>query len=1013
MVYKSKSRLNQLNVTMLSVLVLLSVLLVLPIQSYAASSITIDSPNDLETITEKTIRITGTYTDAYDIKLYINGQTQVDVITDDSDGDDSGSWFYDLDLDTTKYDGNITLNARGLDIGTRYGVWSSTITLSINNSKGNIPKVTILSPDDGETVNGNVPVKVKVNSKNQIEKVLVRINSGTWRMMKRTGNHYQYIWSPQKKVDKTYSIEAKAIDSNGNIGESLTTYAKVGKGTNENFELKKQDRAMWIWESESYKLLLNPNSRNVLDAFANDTETFDSDPVTTLYLAVGPYAGMDVIEDAPEKLRDFIKWAHNKGYQVHACISGGTSPPYMGAYEVYHDFAIREMERVINYNLASEDEEGFDGINVDIEPYISEDFKTKYPTLQIQYLDGLQKMINRRNVAGINLPFGPAIPKWYDTSEQTKEITWNGSTKWLSEHVQDISDYISIMDYRDTADGSAGIIAGAQGEMDYAEAIGKQNSVVVGVETLDIANSGDPEAITFREEGREYMEGELDKVYSAFGNNSYFGGIAVHHYDSIRTLPTFWGEEGIFWQPPDDFENPSVVSSPPIATTKNYHEINISFGMAYDDTEIDRYIVYRSTTKDFTPSPLNIAGLARGQSFTDVGLLPNTTYYYKVAAMDMSGKIGPVSIETNASTEKTSLKPMILTQMGISYQSTKANVSMKLIDMETKQPIPEARVDGRFTYAGGKYTSGIVDNNGMISLSSENIPNGHQIGFEPRRVIASGYYWASAYDQPHTTTLYPKSGLRDLRVSKGTIDFSTSKTSYSITVPNRVDTLTVTPTVVNEESIVTVNGIQVENGMVSQEIPLAEGGNRVSIIVTNRDGATDTYSIEVTKKMPLVNTIFATDDTFVFEHEPDRGFGSEKVLEVADISRSSGGGDRLAYLKFETSPFNQQIEKARLNVYVLESLANGLDMQLEGYQNGNWDENTLTWNTRNIGVAVPLGKVLVKEEGWYSFDVTQFVKNASGKVTFRIVDPNTKSVVLKLNSSENEENQPYLILNPK
>ncbi|WJH35532.1 hypothetical protein N6H14_05825 [Paenibacillus sp. CC-CFT747] len=146
----------------------------------------------------------------------------------------------------------------------------------------------------------------------------------------------------------------------------------------------------------------------------------------------------------------------------------------------------------------------------------------------------MRKMIGRRDAAGINLPFGPAIPKWFDTSPLAESITWNGSTKWLSEHVQDLSDYISIMDYRDTADGSAGITAGGEGEISYAETIGKPNSVVLGVETLDIANSGDPETITFREEGRTHMEAELDKVYTAFAGRKL---IRRHRHASLRFGP--------------------------------------------------------------------------------------------------------------------------------------------------------------------------------------------------------------------------------------------------------------------------------------------------------------------------------------------------------------------------------------------------------------------------------------------------------------------------------------------
>ena len=98
------------------------------------------------------------------------------------------------------------------------------------------------------------------------------------------------------------------------------------------------------------------------------------------------------------------------------------------------------------------------------------------------------------------------------------------------------------MDYRDTADGSAGIIAQAQHEIDYANQIGKPDSVIIGVESKDLSGTGDPESVTFWEEGRTHMEGELDKTYAAFTDAPSFGGIAMHHFDDLLLLPSAWDD---------------------------------------------------------------------------------------------------------------------------------------------------------------------------------------------------------------------------------------------------------------------------------------------------------------------------------------------------------------------------------------------------------------------------------------------------------------------------------------
>ncbi|MGG1514921.1 cadherin-like beta sandwich domain-containing protein [Paenibacillus oryzisoli] len=985
-----------------------------PAHAAVTPGVTIDSPVDGASISTGVTRFSGTYAAAYDVKLFINGESQVDTVMIDPEGDDSGTWYYDLDANA--YDGEVQVIAKASDIVTRYAVWSPAIRVNVNNPEARLPEVTIVSPTDGETVSGTVPVRIAVASQDSTPSVQVRISHGAWLDAVRDGADYVYNWNADGIGNRSVSLEAKATDARGHVGFSMTTYVKVGAYTNEPFYMPKQDRAMWIWEPETYKLLLNPNSRTLLDAFAWDTATFGSDPITTFYLAVGSFAGMDILEDDPGKLHNFIDWAHQRGYAVQACIAGGTTPPFLGAYEAYHDRAIREIERVINYNLAAGANERFDGVNVDIEPYSSEEFKTKYPSLQLQYLDGLQKMKNRIQTAGINLPFGPAIPKWYDSNDNSKNITWNGSTKWLSEHVQDISDYISIMDYRDTADGSAGIIAGAQGEIDYANAIGKPNSVVIGVETKDIANSGDPETITFQEEGRTVMEAELDKVYTAFNDDASFGGIAMHHYDDIRKLPSYWGAGGVFWTPPADMEPPGAISGIPTAKALDYQQIQINFGMAIDNSEIDRYIVYRSRESGFTPGAGTVAGLARSLSFLDIGLLSNTTYYYRVAAMDLQGNIGPASAEATATTGNTILRPLIVTGLNVTSGSGKAAATMKVMDQATLQPIVGAGIEGRFHFAGGSYKTGFTDSSGTIAFTSESIPNGQQVGFEPRRVTAPGYYWAQAYDQPHMTALYPQVGLSGLTFSSGSLStaFSTNQTSYTVKVPNSVSSICVTPTALTGDSVIAVNGQAVVSGSASQSIALNEGETTLTIVVTGRTGVTDTYLVKVSRAAYVDNVFTVTADTYVYENNKTANYGDVDHLEVVDIPGASGGGDRISYMKFEFGAYAEPVQSAELDFYVGETTSGTNNVEIYVYDSDNWAENTMNWNNRLTGTgAAKLVTVNMNHVGWYNIDVTGFVSSQmllDKTATFRFL-PLSQNLV-KINSKENAVNKPYIVVNP-
>ncbi len=783
---------------MLLAAVLISTICIPPPQAKAAALITIDSHQDGQTLQPGVAELFGTYSGVYELQLIVNGEFVTDVQMDDPNGDDSGSWSYKLD--TSQLDGPVEMVLKANDAVTRYGIWSPWIHLNIDNPAAHIPEVQITSPSEHTLQRSKMDIHISAAGKNPITLVELRINGGDWLQVSPAKNGYQYTFDSRQSPHQVHSLEARATDSYGNTGYSLTVYARTGgqrpanqgespatvtdavymdlansnpvnvindvydpsvanpetvtSNTYDPEPLPDQDRAIWIWENASYPLVLNPNSRAVLSSMAKDTTTFNQRPITTLYLAVGQYNGAKMLEDHRSEVQQFIEWAHAQGFYVQALIAGGTSPPYFGAYSRYQTQAVREFEQILNYNLASGESARFDGVNLDTEPYILPDFKTAKPSVQIQYLDMLQLLMERKQASGLTLSVGAAIPRWYDTSADASNILWNGKTKWLSEHIQDTADYISIMNYRDQADGSAGIIAQALNELAYAYSVGKPKSVVIGVETKDIADGGDPETISFHEEGRTYMEQELNKVYDAFLNDSAFGGIALHHYSSIVDFPSEWGPGGYAWQPPADHEPPSTVSGA-TATTFDFQRVNITYNMAMDNTAVNAYRIYRGTEADFEIGPATYAGISKGLSYKDTGLLPNTTYYYKITAIDISGNEGAPSEATSATTAPSTMKPMVIDQMTITYSAGIARVTMQMVDKETRLPV-SAKISGRFTHMAGKYVNAATTADGVFQSQSELISVSRgEIGFLPRRIMADSYYWASAYDQlPYPTVIW-------------------------------------------------------------------------------------------------------------------------------------------------------------------------------------------------------------------------------------------------------------------
>ncbi|MNP62786.1 hypothetical protein D3C76_1581050 [compost metagenome] len=102
---------------------------------------------------------------------------------------------------------------------------------------------------------------------------------------------------------------------------------------------------------------------------------------------------------------------------------------------------------------------------------------------------------------------------------------------------------------------------------------------------------------------------------------------------------------------------------------------------------------------------------------------------------------------------------MIIGDMNIVFNGTQGKVTLQVIDLETGEGIT-ADVHGRFTYNGGKYVDLITNAAGSATATSETLPKAAGlVGFWPQRIAAQGYYWASAYDRPHTVTVsWPETG---------------------------------------------------------------------------------------------------------------------------------------------------------------------------------------------------------------------------------------------------------------
>lgn len=92
--------------------------------------------------------------------------------------------------------------------------------------------------------------------------------------------------------------------------------------------------------------------------------------------------------------------------------------------------------------------------------------------------------------------------------------------------------------------------------------------------------------------------------------------------------------------------------------------------------------------------------------------------------------------------------------------------------------------------------------------------------------------------------------LTALAISSGALDpaFASAGTSYTVSVPNSVSSITLTPTAQDPSATIMVGSNRVTSGQASQPVSLNVGANAITVQVTGIDGVTKkTYTVNVTR----------------------------------------------------------------------------------------------------------------------------------------------------------------------
>ena len=240
---------------------------------------------------------------------------------------------------------------------------------------------------------------------------------------------------------------------------------------------EKAGRVVWVW-----------NSQDLLHRIGAAKRFFEfcaENHIGEVYLSLD-FIRQPAPTDPQFDLRDrekyhaFLEQAHQQGLAVEG-LAG--TPEW--AVRENHPYALAAVDTVLDFNRSGSPTARFDGVHFDVEPYslvgfISSEYRSELLT---DFLELISKSAER--VRTVNLPFSCDVPAWFyptDPLEQQRlMVTFRGETKTVGEHLTDLLESVTIMNYHNRADGATGIISSGIPALAYAASKGKM--IVVGLET--------------------------------------------------------------------------------------------------------------------------------------------------------------------------------------------------------------------------------------------------------------------------------------------------------------------------------------------------------------------------------------------------------------------------------------------------------------------------------------------------------------------------------------------------
>ncbi|GAA0134444.1 hypothetical protein YSY43_12840 [Paenibacillus sp. YSY-4.3] len=258
-------------------------------------------------------------------------------------------------------------------------------------------------------------------------------------------------------------------------------------------------KATWIWQTDM-----------IMDGGDQVIRFSRNEGINLIYLQINRQIPKETYEV-------FVKRAHEAQIAVHAL---GGDPRW--ALVEHRDDMLGLADWVMNYNGSVTPEGRFDGVHLDIEPYVLNDWESEPDRIISSWEINLKEFLGKLSGSGLEL--GIDIPFWFD------HFTLENGTG-LNEWLINAFDHVTVMAYRNELDSENGIISLTQDELELASKLGKK--VLIAVNTKEMPQQA---YTTFHGHSKEQMEQTLQLLSSTLSSHASFAGLAIHDMRNWKNI---------------------------------------------------------------------------------------------------------------------------------------------------------------------------------------------------------------------------------------------------------------------------------------------------------------------------------------------------------------------------------------------------------------------------------------------------------------------------------------------